>query len=334
MTLKEVRKNKFFQFFSNRYVLILMVFIVWMIFFDENSYFVDKEFNDEIDKLEADKEFYQTEIDTDKKKIEKLEDPEELDEYAREEYNMKKEDEDIYIIMLCNTYYFKSEEGARGGLKYDELPYLISQSIFTNKITPQKIPISKVIIAKLKNDISVKTIIKEYQELKKKTDTYLFDIKQLNKAAYFCLDNNKQEEALTLFNLNVKEYPDNWIVHDGLGEYYFKTGNREKTIEYFKNRSKKVYVFSVSKNDLFQLRAMTFNSCHTTLMVIVFFIESPLGGGGGGGSVVLQDRASIIKLKSKRIIFFGNILYSPTQLFNNFVSRTFFGIFQFYTKLF
>lgn len=98
MTLKQIKENKVVRFFSNRYVLILIVFLVWMTFFDENSFLIDHEFNNEIDKLETDKDFYQTEINTDKKKIEKLEDPEQLDKYAREEYNMKKENEDIYII--------------------------------------------------------------------------------------------------------------------------------------------------------------------------------------------------------------------------------------------
>ena len=98
MTLKQLKNNKTIRFFSNRYVLIFIVFLVWMTFFDENSFLIDHEFNKEIDKLETDKDFYQTEINTDKKKIEKLEDPEQLDKYAREEYNMKKENEDIYII--------------------------------------------------------------------------------------------------------------------------------------------------------------------------------------------------------------------------------------------
>jgi len=98
MTLKQLKENKIFRFFSNRYVLILIVFVIWMTFGDENSFLLDREFNKEIDKLEADKEFYQTEINADKKKIKKLENPEQLDKYAREEYNMKKENEDIYII--------------------------------------------------------------------------------------------------------------------------------------------------------------------------------------------------------------------------------------------
>ncbi len=98
MNLKKIKENKTFRFFSNRYVLILIVFVIWMTFFDENSFLLDRDFNKEIDKLEMDKKFYETEINADKKKIEKLEDPEQLDKYAREKYNMKKENEDIYII--------------------------------------------------------------------------------------------------------------------------------------------------------------------------------------------------------------------------------------------
>ncbi len=75
-----------------------MVFMVWMIFWDENSFLIDNEFNEEINKLESDKEFYQTEIESDKAKIKKLQDTIQLDKFAREEYMMKKENEDIYII--------------------------------------------------------------------------------------------------------------------------------------------------------------------------------------------------------------------------------------------
>ncbi|MCK5816250.1 MAG: septum formation initiator family protein [Flavobacteriaceae bacterium] len=98
MTFKELKQNKTFQFFSNRYVIIFISFGIWMLFFDENSFFVDREFNQTIDKLERDKEFYRQEIEKDTLKIKTLEDSDKLDKFAREEYNMKKENEDIYII--------------------------------------------------------------------------------------------------------------------------------------------------------------------------------------------------------------------------------------------
>lgn len=98
MTLKQLKENKVIKFLSNRYVLIFIAFAIWMLFFDENSFFVDREFNKTIDKLESDKEYYLREIEKDSKKIKELEDPEQLDKFAREKYNMKKEDEDIFII--------------------------------------------------------------------------------------------------------------------------------------------------------------------------------------------------------------------------------------------
>jgi cell division protein DivIC len=59
---------------------------------------VDRKFNKTIDKLEADKDYYLKEIEKDTNKINELEDPDKLDEFARQKYNMKKENEDIFII--------------------------------------------------------------------------------------------------------------------------------------------------------------------------------------------------------------------------------------------
>lgn len=83
---------------SSKYVLILLLFLVWMIFFDTNSYFIHKELNDDIKALEQTKEFYREEIDKDKEFIEKMKDSDEVEKYAREKYYLKKENEDIYII--------------------------------------------------------------------------------------------------------------------------------------------------------------------------------------------------------------------------------------------
>ncbi|WP_347173931.1 FtsB family cell division protein [Polaribacter uvawellassae] len=98
MTFKQLKQNKFVRFFTNRYVIILIAFSVWMFFFDENSYLVHKEFNKEIDELETAIEFYKKKIEEDKLTIKNLEDSVEIERFAREQYLMKKENEDIYII--------------------------------------------------------------------------------------------------------------------------------------------------------------------------------------------------------------------------------------------
>jgi cell division protein FtsB len=98
MTFKKFKNKPAIKFIFNKYVLILIVFIVWMTFLDGNSLLNHLEFNKEINKLENEKEYYKTEIQKDKELINKLDDKEELEKFAREQYKMKKENEDIYII--------------------------------------------------------------------------------------------------------------------------------------------------------------------------------------------------------------------------------------------
>lgn len=83
---------------SNKYLLILILFIVWMVFFDTNSFFIHNELNSEIKTLEESKEFYRDEINQDKSFIENMKDSSEQEKFAREKYYMKKDNEDIFII--------------------------------------------------------------------------------------------------------------------------------------------------------------------------------------------------------------------------------------------
>lgn len=96
--LQKLRQKKWFRIMSNKYVLILLIFTVWMVFFDANSWLIHKELDDEIEKLEGNKKYFQKEIESDRDQIDKLEDSEELERFAREEYLMKKDGEDVFII--------------------------------------------------------------------------------------------------------------------------------------------------------------------------------------------------------------------------------------------
>ncbi|QTE22551.1 FtsB family cell division protein [Polaribacter cellanae] len=98
MILKNLKENKAVKILTNIFVLILIPFIIWMLFFDDNSYLVHRKFNNEIEDLENTISFYKTKIKEDKATIKKLEDSLQLERFAREKYLMKKENEDIYII--------------------------------------------------------------------------------------------------------------------------------------------------------------------------------------------------------------------------------------------
>lgn len=82
----------------SKYIIIGIFFVVWMLFFDTNSWLVHRELNQEIEKIEKNKRYYLGEITKDQKLVEKLKDTVELQKFARETYFLKKENEDIYII--------------------------------------------------------------------------------------------------------------------------------------------------------------------------------------------------------------------------------------------
>lgn len=98
MTFKQLKEKKIFRFLTNKYFLITIGFAVWLLFFDQNSYETHNMLNKEIEKLKSTGEFYSKEIKQDKKIIEDLKNPKKLEKFAREEYKMKKENEDLFLI--------------------------------------------------------------------------------------------------------------------------------------------------------------------------------------------------------------------------------------------
>ncbi len=86
------------NYIKNIFVIVLTLFIIWMLFFDAHSWLFHRELNKDIEELEYQKEHYKKEIEKDKKAIKELSTEEGIERAARENYYMKKPNEDIYII--------------------------------------------------------------------------------------------------------------------------------------------------------------------------------------------------------------------------------------------
>jgi|TARA_B100000470_G_C19761020_1_gene378351 hypothetical protein len=69
-----------------------------MLFFDANSYLFHRDLNKEINDLKEQKRLLEIEINNDKKLIEDLNNLDNYEAFARENFFMKKENEEIYII--------------------------------------------------------------------------------------------------------------------------------------------------------------------------------------------------------------------------------------------
>jgi len=103
-------KNSFIKPFKNIYVIIFIVFIIWMIFFDNNSWFIHNELNRDIKDLENEKDYYKKEIEKDNKATKALSTENGLEKFAREEYYMKRENEEIFIIEYEDSLKTKTNE--------------------------------------------------------------------------------------------------------------------------------------------------------------------------------------------------------------------------------
>ena len=86
--------------FRNKYLLTVIIFLVWLLLFDSNNLIARYKEMRELHKLKIDREYYLKRIEADKKKLYELKtDNHNLEKFAREQYLMKKPDEDLYIIL-------------------------------------------------------------------------------------------------------------------------------------------------------------------------------------------------------------------------------------------
>ena len=98
--IKIIKNSKFFKLFSNIYILITTVFLIWILFLDSNSVVVNIKLKSQINDLENKNNQLQKEIEIDKKLIATLKNLDSLEKYGREKHFMKKQNEEIFIIEI------------------------------------------------------------------------------------------------------------------------------------------------------------------------------------------------------------------------------------------
>lgn len=99
--MQQTKNNPFnpLKILANKYLLVSVFFCVWMIFFDENSYLIHQESNQQIQELEQAKQHYQSALQKEQKILKQLKNnPKQLEKIAREKYFMHKKNEEIFVI--------------------------------------------------------------------------------------------------------------------------------------------------------------------------------------------------------------------------------------------
>ena len=97
---KEIINKSFKAVVKNKYLITGVVFFIWIALFDSSSWFDRLRLRKEYIKLENEKNFYIEKIKKDSISYRELKtNNENLEKFARENYLMKKENEDIFIIV-------------------------------------------------------------------------------------------------------------------------------------------------------------------------------------------------------------------------------------------
>lgn len=92
------------KYILDKYFVTILLFLVWMIFFDSTSFLVINDMNSEIKKYEEQLDYYKTEYRKNDDFYKKLmNNKEEKEKYARENYFMKKPNEEIFILVVDST---------------------------------------------------------------------------------------------------------------------------------------------------------------------------------------------------------------------------------------
>jgi cell division protein DivIC len=100
MQLPKLPDTPIWRLLRNRYLLVSLSFVLYMIFFDNNNLFNQEELKGRKAELERDKAFFLEEILETKRQLIELEtSPENLEKYAREAYFLRKPGEDVYVFI-------------------------------------------------------------------------------------------------------------------------------------------------------------------------------------------------------------------------------------------
>jgi cell division protein DivIC len=85
---------------KNKFLLASVFFVLWVGFFDQNNWVERFQNLHEMKQLREDKKYYQNKIEEDRERLKELKtNNENLEKFAREQYLMKKENEDVFVIV-------------------------------------------------------------------------------------------------------------------------------------------------------------------------------------------------------------------------------------------
>jgi len=90
----------FRKLLKNKYFVTAFCCLVWLSFFDRNDFITQNSYRNKLHSLQKERDYYIEEIVKNKAEVnDLLTNPKNLEKYAREKYRMKRDNEDVYVIV-------------------------------------------------------------------------------------------------------------------------------------------------------------------------------------------------------------------------------------------
>ncbi|MEN9444129.1 MAG: hypothetical protein RIS47_1019 [Bacteroidota bacterium] len=91
--------QKSLPYLRQKYAIAIIIFLIWVLFIDNNNLFERIDAMSNMHKLEVTKAYYEEKLETDAHMLNDLKtNGEVLERYARENYLMKRAEEDIFLL--------------------------------------------------------------------------------------------------------------------------------------------------------------------------------------------------------------------------------------------
>lgn len=91
--------KKAFRILTNKFLITGLIFVAWMTYFDQNDWLVQRDRNAELEGIKSNISYLSTEIARMEEEQKAMTtDPKRLEQFAREQYRMKRDNEDVYVI--------------------------------------------------------------------------------------------------------------------------------------------------------------------------------------------------------------------------------------------
>lgn len=97
---KKKLRQVFFRLLKNKYFSTSLAFLLWVGVFDENNLIERIHFTQQLRQIEKDKKYYEQQIEKDAARLRELQtNNENLEKFAREQYLMHRNNEEVFVIV-------------------------------------------------------------------------------------------------------------------------------------------------------------------------------------------------------------------------------------------